>query len=360
MAGKGRGPARADPPHYWRLGAPVLGFAGKGERAMGPTRRLLSEVVRIALSLAFVCLVGVATARIGSPLFFAILLSAGLAIAFIPALFPASRLFSIAFANLIAVYAAIFSLFVGKIFAGVDASVLGIGFCLPVFFFVAGCWLRQDEVRAVVAHPHIRSERRLFAALVWLVPITLVGGTVFLLSHLAATIANTDLVLLVAMTVIGLIVLAVSRDVAIFLVDAGLLFEEFFARIARLVIPAFAFLTFYSLLVILFASAYRILSAYTGGPHFYVGDAPRALSFSESIYFSIVSITTLGYGDIVPHSSLARLLASIEVICGFMLLLFGVSELLEYMREHRPQREMETAAKTHAAPRRKPRRRTQA
>ena len=281
MAGKGRGPDRADPPHYWRLGAPVLGFAGKGERAMGPTRRLLSEVVRIALSLAFVCLVGVATARIGSPLFFAILLSAGLAIAFIPALFPASRLFSIAFANLIAVYAAIFSLFVGKIFAGVDASVLGIGFCLPVFFFVAGCWLRQDEVRAVVAHPHIRSERRLFAALVWLVPITLVGGTVFLLSHLAATIANTDLVLLVAMTVIGLIVLAVSRDVAIFLVDAGLLFEEFFARIARLVIPAFAFLTFYSLLVILFASAYRILSAYTGGPHFYVGDAPHALSFSE-------------------------------------------------------------------------------
>ena len=43
-----------------------------------------------------------------------------------------------------------------------------------------------------------------------------------------------------------------------------MLFEEFFARIARLVIPAFAFLTFYSLLIILFASAYRILSAYTG------------------------------------------------------------------------------------------------
>ena len=57
--------------------------------------------------------------------------------------------------------------------------------------------------------------------------------------------------------------------------------------------------------------------------------SPRALSFSESIYFSIVSISTVGYGDIVPHSSLARVLASIEVVCGFMLLLFGVSELLE-------------------------------
>ena len=59
------------------------------------------------------------------------------------------------------------------------------------------------------------------------------------------------------------------------------------------------------------------------------------MSFSESIYFSIVSISTVGYGDIVPHSSTARLLASIEVVCGFMLLLFGVSELLEYTREHR-------------------------
>jgi hypothetical protein len=49
-------------------------------------------------------------------------------------------------------------------------------------------------------------------------------------------------------------------------------------------------------------------------------------------------MSTVGYGDIVPHSSLARLLASLEVICGFMLLLFGVSELLEYTREHRTRR----------------------
>ncbi len=37
-----------------------------------------------------------------------------------------------------------------------------------------------------------------------------------------------------------------------------------------------------------------------GGPHFYVGDVAR-LELLESIYFSIVSITTVGYGDIVPH-----------------------------------------------------------
>ncbi len=187
----------------------------------------------------------------------------------------------------------------------------------------------------MVAHPALRSERRMLGAFLWLFPTFIVGGGVLLLSRVAEPIANTAMVLIGAMTLIGLIVFTVSRDVAIFLVDAGLLFEEFFFRIQRLVIPAFAFLTFYSLLIILFASAYNIISHYTGNVHFYVGGAPRALSFSESIYFSIISISTVGYGDIVPHSSTARLLASIEVVCGFMLLLFGVSELLEYTREHR-------------------------
>jgi voltage-gated potassium channel len=196
-------------------------------------------------------------------------------------------------------------------------------------------WVRREQVRAVVAHPALRSERRMLGAFLWLFPTFVIGGGVLLLSRVAEPIANTAVVLIGAMTLIGLIVFSVSRDVAVFLVDAGLLFEEFFFRIQRLVIPAFAFLTFYSLLIILFASAYHILSQYTGNSHFYVGGAPRSLTFSESIYFSIISISTVGYGDIVPHSSVARLLASVEVVCGFMLLLFGVSELLEYTREHR-------------------------
>jgi voltage-gated potassium channel len=305
---------------------------------MGGIQRLVRDAARVAVSLAFVAFVAVATAGISNPLFVAILLSAGLAIAAIQAMFPVSRLFSIAFANLIAVYAAIFSLFVEDVFHGVDPALLGVGFCVPIGAFVAGCWLRRDQVRAVVAHPTIRNERRMLSAFLWLFPTFIVGGAVVLLSHVAEPIANSAVVLIGAMVLIGLIVFSVSRDVAIFLVDAGLLFEEFFFRISHLAVPAFAFLTFYSLLVILFGSAYHILSHYTSDAHFYVEGTPRALSFSESIYFSIVSISTVGYGDIVPHSSLARLLASLEVVCGFMLLLFGVSELLEYTREHRGRR----------------------
>jgi voltage-gated potassium channel len=109
----------------------------------------------------------------------------------------------------------------------------------------------------------------------WLVPVFFVGAAAILLSRTVETLANMDMMFLGAMTIIGLIVLTVSRDVAIFLVDAGLLFEEFFSRVSRLVIPAFAFVTFYSLIVILFASAYRLASAYAPDQHFNVGGSLR-------------------------------------------------------------------------------------
>ena len=296
------------------------------------------ELPRVVLTIVFISLVAVATAGIANLLILAIVLSAALAIAVIRVLFPASPLFSIAFGNLTAIYVAIFSLFVEEVFAEVKVRILGIGFCLPIIFFVAGCWLRRGQISTLVARPAIRDGQRLMQAAAWLAPIFLVGAAVFLLSRTDETLANTDMVFLGAMFIIGVIVLAVSRDVATFLVDAGLLFDEFFTRVSQLLVPAFAFLSFYSVLVILFASVYRIMSQYSFEPHFYVGNTPRALSFSESIYFSIVTISTVGYGDILPHSSLARVLASLEVICGFLLLLFGVSELLEYAREHRRNR----------------------
>ena len=200
---------------------------------MGETRRVLPEWARFALSLVFLFVVAIATAGLGTPFFLAIMLSAAVAIAVLQLLFPVGRLFPIAFANLIAVYAAIFSLFVEEVFKGVDPAILSIAFSLPIFAFVAGCWFRREQVRAVVAHPAIRSERRMLGAFLWLFPTFIVGGGVLLLSHVAEPLANTAIALIAAMTLIGLIVFTVSRDVAIFLVDAGLLFEEFFFRIQR-------------------------------------------------------------------------------------------------------------------------------
>jgi voltage-gated potassium channel len=246
------------------------------------------------LSLAFVSFVAAAVAGIASPLFFAVLLSACVVIAVMRTLFPPGRLFPIAFASLLAVYAAIFSLFVEETFRGIGDTVLVIGFCLPIAFFVIGCGLRRDQIRTLVARPTIRSEQRVLRAAAWLVPVFLIGATVVVLSHAFGPFLNLDMVFLGAMALIGVIVLSVSGDVAIFLVDAGLLFKEFFLRVSRLVIPAFAFVTFYSLIVILFASAYRLISVYTSQPHFKVAEALRGLSFSEAIYMCGRKTNTLG------------------------------------------------------------------
>jgi voltage-gated potassium channel len=193
-------------------------------------------------------------------------------------------------------------------------------------------------VRGVVTQPDLRNEGKVMHSLIWLLPVGIVGAGVYLLSGFAGGAVDSSGVFLAAMAFIGLIVFAVSRDVALFLVETGLLFDEFLARVSRLAIPAFAFLTSYALLVIMFGAVYSIVSRYSAGPHFRVHDVMRPISFSEGIYFSVVSLSTVGYGDIVPASGPVRLLASLEVICGMMLLMFGVSELLEYMREHRERR----------------------
>ena len=47
------------------------------------------------------------------------------------------------------------------------------------------------------------------------------------------------------------------------------------------------------------------------------GEHPTGLS---PLYFSVVTLTTLGYGDAVPASLPAQVIAILEVLCGYMLL----------------------------------------
>jgi len=296
---------------------------------------VLREVVLFAIALVLVALVAVSIAGNAVQLFLAIMASAGVATTFIRWLYPEAPFFSLTFANLIALYASIFSFFMEELFGLIGPSVAGLGFSLPVLFFLVGCWLRREDVQAVVDNPDLRGGRRLYRALLWLFPVFMVGFGVLVLSLIDAPLVNNNAAFLAAMLLIGLIVLAVSRSVAVFLVDAGLLFEEFFHRMSRLAVPAFAFLTFYSLLVVVFASIFCILSQYSPDLHFRVDNVARTITYSEAIHLSVATISTVGYGDIVPISNAARVLTSIEVICGVLLLLFGVSELLEYMREHR-------------------------
>ena len=88
--------------------------------------------------------------------------------------------------------------------------------------------------------------------------------------------------------------------------DVAKVFEGVAARLDRLVRPLMAFVTFYGLLVVVFACLYRIADLTTRIPQFSLHGGPARISFVDSLYFSVATITTLGFGDIAPASRCGR------------------------------------------------------
>jgi voltage-gated potassium channel Kch len=56
-------------------------------------------------------------------------------------------------------------------------------------------------------------------------------------------------------------------------------------------------------------------------------------SLGTAIYFSIVTIATVGYGDIVPVSGFARFVVSIEILGGLAYGVFFLSVIAGFLRE---------------------------
>jgi hypothetical protein len=71
----------------------------------------------------------------------------------------------------------------------------------------------------------------------------------------------------------------------------------------------------YVLLAVVWGSAYQLLVELR--PEAIRSGAAPA-SFDEAMWLSFITITTTGYGDILPSSSLARSLAALEAIVGVL------------------------------------------
>ena len=55
---------------------------------------------------------------------------------------------------------------------------------------------------------------------------------------------------------------------------------------------------------------------------------PDFVSIFEAIYFSAVTITTVGYGDFAPSQLLSRLACMYELTVGFVLIVFALGSYL--------------------------------
>jgi hypothetical protein len=80
----------------------------------------------------------------------------------------------------------------------------------------------------------------------------------------------------------------------------------------------FASVVTYELIGLLFAQIYTMLELANSATLHLPDDVPtsRALVQLEMIYFSFVTLATLGYGDIVPATSFARSITIIEAVVG--------------------------------------------
>jgi hypothetical protein len=77
----------------------------------------------------------------------------------------------------------------------------------------------------------------------------------------------------------------------------------------------FAAILVYLLLTLIWAYLYASLETVSPGSFSFPEDPAREFLF-QFLYFSIVTITTLGYGDIIPLSQQASALAMVEALTG--------------------------------------------
>lgn len=291
----------------------------------------------ILFTSALLSLIALAIGDVSPWIGVSVLVSVGIVTTALHYMLPGNGLFSAVFANSVGIYACTYIFFTSVNFTQATPLATEVGFVLPLAIFMLGLlWHRRNILRSFEA-----AERRMtfdmVRAMAWILPLAGVGLLTFLVPLPEMMPPEQNLFLLGSMAVISMTVLIASRDIALFLLDAGIVFEEFFAHAARLAKPAFAFFTWYSLLTIVYGCVYTIISAHSVTPHFVVHGDNRPITFAEGLYLSVVTLSTVGYGDVVAASPAARVLIASEIFAGVLLLLFGVEAILRSNREPRPK-----------------------
>jgi voltage-gated potassium channel len=254
------------------------------------------------------------------------------AVAAIHVLVDSSVFFLLSFTNFINVYTCGF-IFFTLINENIPGWAAHAGY---TFAFVGGAALRRCDIQSIVTGHRIHEGRHFRRVLRWLVSIFVVAILTFVVRKWFEGSEAETVLLLVFMGVIGAALFFASHDVATFMLDTGILFEEFFRRVTELLVPAFAFLTFYSILVIVFACVYCIADRFSSEPKFHNWGRTAELSFPDVLYFPLITISTVGYEEIVPISNGIKMVVAVLIVIGVLLLLLGFYELINYTRGRMP------------------------
>lgn len=293
-----------------------------------PHRRAL---LATGLTFGFMLLVAMGVADQGWRFAVAAVLIASLALGGLHLIFPQGLLFALGAANGLAIYVSLFVVIGRASFPDAADWSRSIAFLLPVLAFVLACWARRAALAEAATAEGGADLRHLPRFLRWLVPTSVIG-----IVSLSAPINRAGpewqtLALLAAMAVIAVIGAVAVAHIVRLLVDISAILRRVGMRLQFLAVPIATYVSLFALLSIAFACFYRIADGLSRGEIFVLMGTPQRLSFSDALHFSIVTLSTVGYGDIQPMDDGIRLLAAVQMILGQLLLLFGFAEI---MRSH--------------------------
>jgi len=290
------------------------------------------------LTLGFTLLVALGVADQGWVFAVASLLIASLALGGLHLIFPQGLLFALGAANGLAIYVSLFVVIGRASFPEAAEWSRSVAFLLPVLAFVLACWAQREALADAASAKGGANLRHFPRFLSWMVPTGLIG-----IVSLSTPIHRAEpdwqtLALILAMSGIAIIgALAVGHIVRL-LVDISAILRQVGYRLRHLSVPIATYVSLFALLSVAFACFYRIADGLSRSTIFLIMTEPGRLSFSDALHFSIVTLSTVGYGDIQPADDGIRLLAAIQMIMGQLLLLFGFAEI---MRSHGGTREVD-------------------
>jgi hypothetical protein len=172
-----------------------------------------------------------------------------------------------------------------------------------LFLQTATVW---QALRTSRARPGIR----LAAALVFALALIAAGVTLF-----AHGTALTGLAFLAASALYSVAPISIVRDIGL---HRGVDRETMFGALAA-----------YLFIGMAFGFGYACLAALQPGPLFGAAGDP---ALSQALFFSFVTMTTTGYGDLVPAANPAQSIAILEALIGQLFLVTAVAKVMENWR----------------------------
>jgi hypothetical protein len=143
-----------------------------------------------------------------------------------------------------------------------------------------------------------------------------VGTTVFVLVLREALLSEISSAILIVILLYWLLSFLVS-----------------FVRAGAASRPALAVLSFIGIILLMILSLFADIYFWAGIN--LSGSSDQIKDFSTCLYFSVITWTTVGYGDIVPTPGIARLAASLEALSGIAVMGAYVSALVNILNPTR-------------------------